>query len=95
LRQALADAPRRHGHNEGDEPGFTQPLMYQRVANHPTVRELGALALIERGVIEPSLPDALNAKYFGVLQKALDELQPEQDFVEPQPEPAPPGAAAV
>ena len=39
---------RRHGHNEGDEPSFTQPLIYQTVAAHPTVREIWAERLVER-----------------------------------------------
>ena len=43
---------RRYGHNEGDEPGYTQPLMYERISGHPSVREQWAAALVERGVIE-------------------------------------------
>ncbi|MBI1762105.1 MAG: 2-oxoglutarate dehydrogenase E1 component, partial [Acidobacteria bacterium] len=42
---------RRHGHNEGDEPSYTQPLMYQRVKEHPGVRELYARRLIREGVV--------------------------------------------
>ncbi len=42
---------RRHGHNEGDEPSYTQPLMYQRVREHPGVRELYAQQLIREGVV--------------------------------------------
>ena len=38
---------RRHGHNEGDEPAFTQPVMYKRISTHPTVRELFADSLVE------------------------------------------------
>ena len=38
---------RRHGHNEGDEPSFTQPLMAERIANHPTVRALYAEQVVE------------------------------------------------
>ena len=42
---------RRYGHNEGDEPAFTQPLMYKEVAAHPTVREMFAEALVAQGAI--------------------------------------------
>jgi 2-oxoglutarate dehydrogenase E1 component len=46
-RDAVVDiiGYRRHGHNEGDEPAFTQPLMYQTIANRPSVRELYQLQL--------------------------------------------------
>ena len=42
---------RRHGHNEGDEPAYTQPLMYERIKSLPTVRELYARALVQAGVV--------------------------------------------
>jgi 2-oxoglutarate dehydrogenase E1 component len=85
---------RRYGHNEGDEPGFTQPLMYQKIAAHPTVRELWAGTLIERGVIEPQLGEVSVKAYLSELQEVYEKLQPEQDYVEPTPETPPPGAAA-
>ena len=44
---------RRHGHNEGDEPAFTQPLMYKKIDEQPTTREIYAKNLEEEGVIEP------------------------------------------
>src|SRR5437763_7644368 len=85
---------RRWGHNEGDEPAFTQPIMYQKIASQPTVREIWARTLVGRGVVEPSVPEAITKKYMDQLQNALDTLQPEKDFVEPQPGPPPPGAAS-
>jgi 2-oxoglutarate dehydrogenase E1 component len=42
---------RRHGHNEGDEPGYTQPLMYEVIKAHPGVRELYASRLVADGTL--------------------------------------------
>ncbi len=42
---------RRYGHNEGDEPTYTQPKMYEKIRSHPSVRELWAKELERRGVI--------------------------------------------
>src|SRR5439155_871721 len=42
---------RRHGHNEGDEPMFTQPVMYKRIASHPGTLEIYAKRLIAEGVM--------------------------------------------
>jgi 2-oxoglutarate dehydrogenase E1 component len=42
---------RRFGHNEGDDPTFTQPIMYRRIKNHPTCRQLYADRLIAEGVV--------------------------------------------
>jgi 2-oxoglutarate dehydrogenase E1 component len=43
---------RRFGHNEGDEPSFTQPLMYSKIRQHPPVSEIYARRLVEEGVID-------------------------------------------
>ena len=85
---------RRHGHNEGDEPGFTQPVLYQKIAAHPTVREIWGQTLVQRGVVPANAPDDVNRKYAAQLQEAMASLEPEQDFVEPQPPEPPAGAAA-
>ena len=85
---------RRWGHNEGDEAGFTQPLMYQTIAAHPTVREIWAQTLVARGQVAADVPDALLKRDMDHLQDVLDHLEPEKDFIEPQPEAPPPGAAA-
>ncbi len=50
---------RRFGHNEGDEPAFTQPLMYKRIAEHPTTREIYARKMVEEGVVGAAEAEAL------------------------------------
>src|SRR5262249_51521703 len=85
---------RRWGHNEGDEPAFTQPVMYQKIGSHPTVRDIWARTLVERGTVAADVPESLTTKYMNQLPQALDALQPEKDFIEPLPGPPPPGAAA-
>ena len=71
---------RRWGHNEGDEPAFTQPQMYEVIRTHPTVRELYARYLQEQGVISPEEFDAMQKQAFQVLEHAKREadasLQP-------------------
>ncbi|MEQ1758479.1 MAG: 2-oxoglutarate dehydrogenase E1 component [Vicinamibacterales bacterium] len=85
---------RRHGHNEGDEPAFTQPLIYKQVAAHKTVRELWAQTLVDQGKVSPEQPEALVKKHFSALEKVLETLRPEEDFVAPIPEAVPAGVAA-
>ncbi len=57
---------RRHGHNEGDEPAYTQPLMYQAIAQRPTTRTLYAKELADQGLVSEdeakSLVDAFRAR---------------------------------
>jgi 2-oxoglutarate dehydrogenase E1 component len=86
---------RRYGHNEGDEPSFTQPMMYKVVQSHPTVRELLAQQLVETGTIPPHVPDHLVKQHYGVLEKAFAELKPEEDFIAPMLDPVPPGIAST
>ena len=59
---------RRWGHNEGDEPTFTQPRMYATITQHPTVRAIWAQQLEGEGVIQPGQGDQ-------ILAAAIDRLQ--------------------
>ena len=43
---------RRLGHNETDEPAYTQPLMYEEIKNHPPVRKIYADALVKEGLVD-------------------------------------------
>ncbi len=69
---------RRYGHNEGDEPSFTQPVMYHEIETHPTTRAIWAKTLLEQNKIDPQEPDRLVEKWMSVLQQSLDELKDEE-----------------
>ena len=60
---------RRHGHNEADEPAFTQPLMYQRIAEHPRVVEIYADRLLKEGLVSKEEIDGLQAKFRDFLEE--------------------------
>lgn len=64
---------RRWGHNEGDEPAYTQPEMYEVVRSHPTVRDLYARQLVEQDVITQDEAEALVKDAFSVLEAARKE----------------------
>ncbi len=63
---------RRHGHNEGDEPAYTQPTMYERIRDLPTVRQRYATTLVEQGVLSAEEADA---RYDAAYQHLLDLQQ--------------------
>jgi 2-oxoglutarate dehydrogenase E1 component len=66
---------RRHGHNEGDEPSFTQPLMYKAIAKHPTSLEIYSDKLIGEGVVTAGDVEKMKADWRGRLDTELEAAQ--------------------
>ncbi len=66
---------RRHGHNEGDEPTYTQPVMYRKIAEHPGVRTLYARRLVREGVLTPAEVEQLEARQVAAYEQALAAAQ--------------------
>ncbi len=62
---------RRYGHNEGDEPSFTQPLMYQRIGRQVTTRELYANRLLSEKVVSEEEADAMEDEFRASLNEAF------------------------
>ncbi len=84
---------RRHGHNEGDEPSFTQPLMYRAIESHRTVREIYQDYLLRAGVLKADdverLNGALQDRYRSTLKDVRDTT-PEPPAQKQATDPAPP-----
>jgi 2-oxoglutarate decarboxylase len=68
---------RRHGHNEGDDPSYTQPLMYKRIDAKRSVRKLYTEALVRRGDITLEEAERALDDFNARLQSALDEVRAE------------------
>ncbi len=66
---------RRHGHNEGDDPKFTQPKMYDIINNHPNPREIYVKKLIERGDVDADLGNSLEKDFWAHLQDRLNMVK--------------------
>ena len=70
---------RRHGHNEGDEPAFTQPLMYQQIADRPPVNRIYATVLAEEDGVSPDTLELLERS----VNEALDSSFNKPPVAEP------------
>src|SRR5947209_19480619 len=79
---------RRFGHNEGDEPAYTQPTMYEEIRSHPSVREIWAEELKRRSVISEAEAEAMVGEIRAQMEeirKNPDEEIAEEDLVTDEP----------
>lgn len=66
---------RKYGHNEGDEPAFTQPGMYKEIENHPPIRDIYAKTLVENGSVEKEDTDQIYGDFEKELNEAFDKAK--------------------
>src|ERR1700761_7655564 len=73
---------RRYGHNEADEPKFTQPVLYKAIEAHPNPRDVYYQHLLAQGTINESQAQAMEKGFRDLLQKKLDESKAEDRFTD-------------
>lgn len=66
---------RKYGHNEGDEPRFTQPLLYKIISTHQNPREIYKEKLIARGEIDAEIANEMEEQFKQLLQVTLDDVK--------------------
>ena len=76
---------RRHGHNEGDEPAFTQPIMYERIRDRETVRALYTKALIASGDLSQDEADTIAETFRDKMQSMYEEVHDRRVLPKAQP----------
>ena len=75
---------RKYGHNEGDEPRFTQPLLYKAISKHKNPREIYNQKLMSEGVVEANIAKEMEAEFKLLLQDRFDESKEvEKAFITP------------
>ncbi|MDH4071433.1 MAG: multifunctional oxoglutarate decarboxylase/oxoglutarate dehydrogenase thiamine pyrophosphate-binding subunit/dihydrolipoyllysine-residue succinyltransferase subunit, partial [Ignavibacteria bacterium] len=75
---------RRHGHNEGDEPSYTQPLLYKKIRHHPSVRELYAAQLRQEGVVTREELDQISEESRVRYERAFEASQKREMHFKPE-----------
>jgi 2-oxoglutarate dehydrogenase E1 component len=70
---------RRWGHNEGDEPTYTQPVLYEKVRAHPTPRQVWGQRLVGEGVMSQAEVDAVDQEVQAGFQAAFEKSKAEED----------------
>ncbi len=76
---------RRHGHNESDEPKFTQPKLYNIISKHPNPREIYSKKLAERGDVDAELAKTMDSEFRDMLNDRLSNVRQNPLPYEPQP----------
>ncbi len=66
---------RRHGHNEGDDPGFTQPILYKLIKTRPSVRKQYTDKLLLEGILTPEADTRIAEEFKSRLQSAFDQVK--------------------
>ncbi|WP_431157336.1 2-oxoglutarate dehydrogenase E1 component [Winogradskyella poriferorum] len=64
---------RKYGHNEGDEPKFTQPLLYKAISKHKNPRDIYAARLLEEGIIDEGYVSKIEKEYKNKLEEKLED----------------------
>ncbi|MGZ8375890.1 MAG: 2-oxoglutarate dehydrogenase E1 component [Gemmatirosa sp.] len=80
---------RRHGHNETDEPAFTQPKLYDAIRKHPTPRQVWGTRLVSEGLLTGDDVEAVEREVRAVFQAAHDRVKQQQPAEHDSPEGAP------
>jgi 2-oxoglutarate dehydrogenase E1 component len=78
---------RKYGHNEGDEPSYTQPIQYKMIRAKRSIRQIYLETLLREGSLEQKIAEMLEAEFKETLKKALDVAQSKEKKEAARPQP--------